>query len=397
MIPEIVAPAGDWTNLRTAVQSGADAVYFGITGFNMRANAKNFDMSDIEKINKFCHESGVKTHLALNTIIYDNELKKLEKILNSAKRSGTDMIICWDMSVMRKALDLGLDVCLSTQASVSNSESARYYKNLGVKRIVPARECSLDQIKKIKETGIEVEIFVHGAMCVSVSGRCFMSHHLYEKSANRGECMQPCRYEYTIKNKETGAEMDIENNYIMSAKDLCTINVIDKILDSGVDALKIEGRKRSFDYVHTSVSCYKEARDLFLKNELTEQKKLQLTERLKTVFNREFSTGFYLGVPVGEFAKKGNSSSVAKKIFIGKVIQFNRKDGKALVKLTSGELVTGDNIAICGEDTGSVFSRIGEMEKKGKPVKIAYKTENICLKLDRPVNKDDNVFVIKNA
>ena len=235
--PELMAPVGNFEMLKAAVDAGADAVYFGVKNFNMRANAKNFSKDDLKKITEFCHKNKVKAYLTLNIIIYEDELKEVKDLLKKAKEANIDMIICWDLSVIKLAKEIGLDICASTQASISNSESANYYKKLGVKRIVLARECSFEQIKEIrKKTDLEIEVFIHGAMCVSVSGRCFLSHHLFNKSANRGDCLQPCRREYLIVDKEeNGNELIIGKDYVMSAKDLCSIMFIDKLILDGID------------------------------------------------------------------------------------------------------------------------------------------------------------------
>jgi len=223
--PELMSPVGNWEMLKAAVDAGADAVYFGIKNLNMRVNAKNFTVDDLKKITEFCHKNNVKTYLTLNIIVYENELKDVEVVLKAAKQANIDMIICWDLSVIKKAKESGLEVCISTQASISNSSSANFYKELGAKRIVLARECTLDQIKEIRsKINLEIETFIHGAMCISISGRCFLSHHLFNKSANRGECMQPCRRKYLIYDKEeSGNSMLLGEDYVMSAKDLCTI------------------------------------------------------------------------------------------------------------------------------------------------------------------------------
>ena len=394
--PEIVAPAGDWTMLRAAVKAGANAVYFGLDSLNMRMNARNFSLKEIPKLISFCHENDVDTHLTLNSIMFDNEMNKIEKILSVAGKSGIDMIICWDMAVIRKALVHDIPICLSTQASVSNPESAKFFKELGVKRIVPARECSLKDIRKIKKTGIEVEIFVHGAMCVSISGRCFMSHHLYGKSANRGECMQPCRYEYKIVDKEAGKELVVENNRIMSPKDLCTIEFFDKIIETGADAFKIEGRKRSPEYVYTATSCYRKALDFYKKKQLTSTKKKELLKELNTVFNRGFSNGFYLGKPSNlDIANTGKSNASMKKSLVGRVINSNNRE--TLIKMDSQEIIKGELISIQGPETGVVMHVIDNMKICNRESDIAKKADIVHIELKEDVNKDDNVFVIRRV
>src|SRR3989344_6053661 len=339
--PELMSPVGNWEMLKAAVDAGADAVYFGIKNLNMRVNAKNFTVDDLKKITEFCHKNNVKTYLTLNIIVYENELKDVEVVLKAAKQANIDMIICWDLSVIKKAKESGLEVCISTQASISNSSSANFYKELGAKRIVLARECTLDQIKEIRsKINLEIETFIHGAKCISISGRCFLSHHLFNKSANRGECMQPCRRKYLIYDKEeSGNSMLLGEDYVMSAKDLCTISFIDKLIEAGIDSFKIEGRKRSPEYVFTLTKVYREAIDSYFKNELTEHKKQQLFDELKTVFNRGFSSGFYFGKPSSEdFAETRGSLATMKKIFIGKITNYYQKIKVASLMLNSDRL-----------------------------------------------------------
>ncbi|MBI5332924.1 MAG: U32 family peptidase [Candidatus Aenigmarchaeota archaeon] len=436
--PEIVSPAGDWTMLRAVVNAGADAVYFGLKELNMRATAQNFSLSELEKVVKYCHEnscgsnysalqnshynknpdgfyndensqqagyginsqihSGVghdtKTHLTLNSIVFGNELKIVDAILRAAKKARIDMIICWDMGVVRKALALGLDVCLSTQASVSNSESAKFYKELGVRRIVPARECSLEQIKAIKKTGIEIETFVHGAMCVSISGRCFLSHHLYGKSANRGECLQPCRYEYDIIDRHRGKELVIGKNYVLSPKDLCSMPFIDKLIKAGIDAFKIEGRKRSPEYAAVTTGCYKKAVDLHQHGKLTTNTKKELIEKLGTVFNRGFSKGFYFTEPgKSDYANIGGSAATMRKEYVGAVAGFGADN--TAIKIKSGIVKKGDQLIIEGPDTGIVMHKVTRMVVGNKVSDKAGKQDMIYLKIKKPVKRGDGVYLLR--
>ena len=259
---ELLSPAGDWASLTAAIETGCDAVYFGLKEFSMRANAKNFEISEMKKISSFCHENAVKCYLTLNTIIYDDEIPKLRDIVKEAKKAEIDAVMAWDMSVINICKENDQMFYVSTQASISNTESARYYKELGAGRVVLARELKLDQIKKIiSESGIEVETFIHGAMCVALSGRCFMSQFVYGRSANRGDCIQPCRRKYNINDPETGAELEIGNNYVMSPKDLCALPFLDKLIEAGIKSFKIEGRNRSPEYVKEVTSAYRKAID----------------------------------------------------------------------------------------------------------------------------------------
>jgi len=293
MKPELLAPAGNFTSLKAAIQGGADAVYFGIDKLNMRT--KNFKLSDLKKIKTIC--KSVKRYLTLNTIIYESELKQAEKIIKTAKPFIT-AVICWDLSIIQLCKKHKVPFHISTQASVSNSQAALFYKKLGAKRIILARECSLKQIKEISsKVKIDLEVFIHGAMCVAVSGRCFTSQFTFGKSANRGECLQNCRREYTIKDVDEKFELKLDNNFVMSAKDLCTLEFLDKLKQAKISSFKIEGRNRSPEYIKTVTEVYREAID----TKLTKTRTQQLIKKLKTVYNRDFSSGFYLNQPVNEF------------------------------------------------------------------------------------------------
>ena len=395
--PELMAPVGNFEMLKAAIDGGADAVYFGVKDFNMRANAKNFSKNDLKEIVKVCHENKVKTYLALNIIIYENELKDVKNLLEEAKKSKVDMIICWDLAVIKLARDAGLEICASTQASISNSEAANFYKELGAKRIVLARECSLEQIKEIrKNTDLEIEIFIHGAMCVSVSGRCFLSHHLFNKSANRGECMQPCRREYSILDKEeNGNELILGKDYVMSAKDLCSIMFIDKLIEARIDSFKIEGRKRSPEYVFNVVKVYREAIDLYFENKLSEKKKEELFLELKKVFNRGFSEGFYFDKPSGkDFAETRNSAASTRKEFIGKITNYFDKIKVAALKIETGELKIKDKVLIQGEKTGNLEIEIEDLRFEDKKIKKASKGQEVSFNCQK-ARKNDKVYLVR--
>ena len=397
--PELMAPVGNFEMLKAAIDGGADAVYFGVKDFNMRANAKNFSKNDLKEIVKVCHENKVKTYLALNIIIYENELKDVKNLLEEAKKSKVDMIICWDLAVIKLARDAGLEICASTQASISNSEAANFYKELGVKRIVLARECSLEQIKEIrKNTDLEIEVFIHGAMCVSVSGRCFLSHHLFNKSANRGECMQPCRREYSILDKEeNGNELILGKDYVMSAKDLCSIMFIDKLIEAKIDSFKIEGRKRSPEYVFNVVKVYREAIDLYFENKLSEKKKEELFLELKKVFNRGFSEGFYFDKPSGkDFAETRNSAASTRKEFIGKITNYFDKIKVAALKIETGELKIKDKVLIQGEKTGNLEIEIEDLRFEDKKIKKASKGQEVSFNCQK-ARKNDKVYLVREV
>jgi len=391
---EILAPVGNHEMLSAAINSGADSIYFGISGFNMRAGAKNFMPDEMKTIVSKCHTNGLKAYLALNTIIFEHELEKVKSILKLAKDSGVDAVICYDMAVARFAEKLKIDVHISTQASVSNSSAADVYKKLGAKRIVLARECSLKDIKKIKKKDIEIEVFIHGAMCVSESGRCFMSEHLYGKSANRGECIQPCRRAYKITDTETKKELVLDNNYVMSPKDMCTIMFIEKLIDAGINCFKIEGRNRSPEYVKITVEVYKQAIELYSQKKLTLAKKKQLYKKLQKVYNRGFSDGFYMGKPIGDWAESYGSQSTMVKEYVGYVVNYFKTPKVAEIKLQSGHVKLGDKILIIGPTTGCVEEKITSMQVNKKPIKSAKKPGTFALKIPL-VRKNDKVYLWK--
>jgi len=365
---ELLAPAGNFPMLVAAVNAGADAVYFGLKDFSMRANARNF---------------------TINVIIYDEELKKIERVIKKIK-GKVDAVICWDLSVIKLCKKYKIPFHISTQASVANSEAAKFYKELGAERIVLARELNLKQIKEISKN-IEIEAFIHGAMCVAVSGRCFMSQHLFGKSANRGQCIHPCRRTYVVKDTQEGYELKLENNKIMSAKDLCTLPFIEKLKNAGINSFKIEGRNRDPRYVDAVVKVYRKALD----KKLSKEEIKESIEELKKVYNRKFSSGFYLGVPTSDdFTDVEHSAAKEKKHFIGKIQHFYPKLKVGTIKLVS-ELKLGDNINIIGKTTGIEKTEIKRIEIKNKPVKNAKKCQEIAIKFPSRVRKNDEVYVIQ--
>ncbi len=394
---ELLAPVGNFTNLSVAINAGADAVYFGLKEFSLRANARNFELKDLEKIKEMCSKNPkkkIKRYLTLNSIIYNEEIPKIDKILEKiSKKKLADAIICWDLSVIQLCKKHKIPFHISTQASVSNYASAEFYKKLGAERIVFARELNLKQIKDIiKKTGIEGESFIHGAMCLAVSGRCLMSQFLFNRSANRGQCIHPCRREYIIKDTQQGKEMKIENNHVLSAKDLCTLPFIEKLKSSGITSFKIEGRNRDPRYVDTVVRVYRKALD----NKLNEKEINSLLEELNTVYNKGFSSGFYLGSPTSDdFAKVEHSQATEKKHFIGKIEHYYPKVKVATIKLTSPIPVKlKDKISIIGQTTGIINSTIESMEIKGKPISKAVKGDEIGIKINSLVRRNDEVYVI---
>jgi len=394
---ELLAPVGNWIMLEAAIQAGADSVYLGIKGLNMRARAQNFELKDLEKITKRAHKDKVKVYLALNTVVYDNEISQIKEILKAAKKYKVDAIICWDLAVISEAKKLKLPIHISTQASISNFEALKFYYQLGARRFILARELSLEQIKEIKKKikqhklKAEIEVFIHGAMCVSISGRCFMSQFSFNKSANRGECWQPCRREYLIKDKENEIEFRLGHNYILSPKDLCTIGFIDKLIGAGIDAFKIEGRNRSPEYVKTVVSAYRKViNDPKNKNLVKEQLK-----KLKTVYNKGFSTGFFLGKPINQWSDVYGSKAAETKQYLGKVLNYYSRPGVAEILLEAGNLKIGDRIMIQGNKTGVIEQKITSMEINKKKTKTAKKAQKIGLKTKK-VRENDKIYKIVN-
>ncbi|MDP3581105.1 MAG: peptidase U32 family protein [Ignavibacteria bacterium] len=394
--PELLAPAGNWAMLNTAIKSGANAIYFGVKQLNMRAAAGNFDISELDEIVKVCAESNVKAHLTLNTIVYENELGELDEIIRAAKQAGIELIICWDMSVIQKCMEHQVPFCISTQASISNSASIKFYENLGASRVVLARECTLDKIRDIKsKSKIKIETFVHGAMCVAVSGRCFMSHELFGKSANRGECLQPCRREFEVIDKDQSGSLVLGEDYVMSPKDLCTIEILDKLIEAGIDSFKIEGRKRAPEYIAKVVSTYRQAIDLYFDGKLTPEIKKQFVEELQKVYNRGFSTGFYLGIPsTKDFANIYGSAATTKKSYVGKVVNYYKKSNVVSVKLEADAMSVGETIYIIGNTTGTIELKIDRLMLDEKELTTSEKGTEITFKCSELVRPNDRIYKI---
>jgi len=397
--PELMAPAGDWTMLKTAVQAGANAVYFGVDKLNMRAKAKNFTLGDLPSIVEFCKENNVKSYLTINTIVFEEEIPELEELIIVSKNAGIDRIICWDLSVAELCNQHDYPFCISTQGSVSNSLAAFVYKKLGAVRIVLARECSLEEIKKIKEnTDLEIETFIHGAMCIAVSGRCFMSHHMFAQSANRGECVQTCRREFEIYDSASDKSLIMGEDYVMSPNDLCTIEFIDKLIEAGIDSFKIEGRKRSPEYVAKTVSVYRRAIDLYSDGKLTDDVKKEMLEELKQVYNRGFSSGFYFDVPSSEdYANIHGSKATKKKEYLGKVLNYFQKAKAAHILIESGSLNKNDDLLIIGETTGVVEIKVTSFLRNDESATSAEKGDEITFVVDDLVRPRDKVYLLKNV
>lgn len=357
--PELMAPAGNLIHLQTAIHAGADAIYFGSSQFNMRARARNFSPDDLVPMVNRCHEAGVKAYLTVNTIVYENELDDLRQLLIQAGEAKTDMVIAWDWGVIDLCQELGVPFAISTQGSVSNSAGIRLAEKLGAKRVVLARECSLEDLRLIREkSSLEIEVFVHGAMCVAVSGRCFMSHELFNHSANRGDCIQPCRrtYEVTATDTETGDQLIIGEDSIMSPSDLCALPFLDQLIASGVHSLKIEGRKRSPEYVQVVTGVYRQAIDAVMEDRFTPDRIQNWMEQLGTVFNRGFSSGFYLDIP-GESAWSAGPSnqSAWHKEYIGKMVTTPGVPGSVSLKIEARNALRHEKVVLNSVHTGVAF------------------------------------------
>jgi len=406
---EIMSPAGSYESLSAAIQGGADSVYFGVGKLNMRSrSSSNFDVDDLQKISRICKEKNIKTYLTLNTVIYDNELDEIKRIIKIAKSSGINAIIASDTAVMKHASEIGLPVHISTQCNVTNIEAVKFWSQFG-DVIVMARELSLKQVSDIvkaieKEniTGpsgelIKVEIFAHGALCMAISGKCYLSLDNMNYSANRGECLQICRRSYIVTDKEEGFELEIDNQYIMSPKDLCTIEFLDKIVKSGVSVLKIEGRGRSADYVKTVTQCYKEALKAVYEGDYNDDNIKKWKENLKNVFNRGFWDGYYLGRKLGEWADKYGSQAKYKKVYVGKVLNFFSKLNVAEIKMETKELSVKDLVMIIGSTTGVEEFIVDEIRVDRKQVNTTKKGDICSIPVPAIVRRGDKVYKLIEA
>lgn len=403
---ELLAPAGSFESLRAAIGAGADAIYFGVEGFNMRANtAKKFTLDDLREIADICHEHDVKCYLALNTLVYDNNVEDMKAAIDAVKEAGVDAVISFDFSVIEYARSIGVEVHISTQHSISNIEAVKFFAQWS-DRVVLARELTLDQIKEIVEQIkeqdvrgpkgrlVEIEVFIHGAMCVAVSGRCGMSLYMYNTSANCGKCSQPCRRTYTVKDRGTGKELDIDNEYVMSTQDLCTIGMIDEIMDSGVVSLKVEGRGRAPEYVDEVIRCYREAIESVKNGSFDKEKVEAWNERLGTVYNRKMSEGFYRGKAFKYWSQGAHSQATQKKELVGTVEHYYPKIGVVEVRVHASDVRDTDECLFLGKTTGLLRAKPEKMMIDEDQVEHAEKGSVITFKVPSRVRKNDKFYKI---
>lgn len=398
---ELVAGAGDWASLRAAADAGADSVYFGLKNFNLRSHALNFDFLELKKVADFLHRKKKKAYLVLNSLIYQPELKKLKIYLGEAKKARVDAVIAWDMAVVVLAREHGLKVHLSTQASVANLIALQFYQSQGVERVILARECRLHQIKEIaakiekEKINCQLEAFVHGAMCVSISGRCFLSELSFLKSANRGSCLQVCRRNFKITDTQDNQDYLLGQDYILSAKDLCALDFVDRLISAGVKAFKVEGRRRSSEYNRIVVSAYREAIDAFYQGSLSRSLKEKLKIKLKKVYNRGFSSGFYFGRP--EAWQGRELESGYEKIYLGEVLKFYRAIKVAEIQLKGGsqgpKLKRGQVLLFTGKNSGPNFIKAEQIQINHCFVDLVMPGEKCGIKLNFKAYPKDKIFI----
>lgn len=396
--PELVAPAGNFAMLNAVLNHGADSVYFGIGNLNMRVQAENFTVEDLPEIMRIVREHNAKAHLTLNTMLFEGELEQVNTIIKAAKQNGVNSIICWDLAAISLCCSHGIPFHISTQASISNSLSANMYHKMGAERVVVARECSLEQIKEIKANSpVEVEAFVHGAVCIAQSGRCFMSHEVFGRSGNRGDCLQNCRREYEIYDKRKDVTLLLGSDYVMSSKDLCTIEFIDQLIEAGIDAFKIEGRKRSPEYAARTTSVYRRAIDAYFEGTLTGEVKAGMLRELEEVYNRGFTKGFYLEEPGADsFIEHEGSASPVQKELLGKVLNYYPKSSIAFIQILANELNNGDKLLIIGNTTGVVELEASQLRVNEVENTHAGKGDTVTFSCSSKVRQGDKVYRIVN-
>jgi len=405
---ELMSPVGSYESLAAAIQAKADSIYFGVGELNMRSRAAyNFTVKDLKKIADICKKNNIKSYLTLNVVVYDNEFKAIKKLCDAAKKAKISAVIASDLAVIQYANKIKLPVHISTQANVSNIEAVRFYSRYA-DVIVLARELTLEQIrniaKEIKKQNmrgpnkqlVKIELFIHGAMCVSISGKCQMSLALYNEPANRGKCLQACRRAYRVIDEETGDELVIDNKYVMSPKDLCTIGFIDKLIEAGVSVFKIEGRGRSPEYVYTVTKVYKEAVESYFNGSYTKTKIKHWTAELEKVFNRGFwQGGYYLGKKLGEWSGTYGSKAAKEKRYIGLIENYFPKPNAAQIKIESGKLNINDDILITGPTTGVLQFKLESMFVNEKPSKTGKKGWDVTIKIPNKVRKNDKLYIVK--
>ncbi|MBP5549683.1 MAG: U32 family peptidase [Bacteroidales bacterium] len=402
---EIMAPAGNFECLRAAIQGGANSVYFGIGRLNMRSHsANNFAPEDLPEIVRICREAGVKTYMTLNIVLYGEDITPAHEALDAAKAAGVDAIIASDMAVILYCRQIGLEVHISTQLSISNYEALKFYAQFA-DVVVLARELNLKQVKEIHDkilsdglrgpSGelVRIEMFAHGAFCMAISGKCYLSLHHYNASANRGACMQLCRRGYRVTDLETGTELEIDNKYIMSPKDLCTIEFMDKFIEAGVKVFKIEGRARSAEYVRRTVECYRKAADAVCDGCYTPELTAQLKASLSEVFNRGFWDGYYQGAELGEWSNVYGSQATKKKIYLGKITNWFDKISVAEIAVEATDLPAGSEIMVIGATTGTVIFKADDIRVDFKTVDVARKGERCSVASADKLHRGDKVFL----
>lgn len=402
---EIMAPVGSYESLAAAVQGGADAVYFGVEGLNMRSKSSvNFTLDDLHRIALFCHQNAMRSYLTVNTVVFDDDIELMHSIVDAAKQAGISAIIASDMATILYARSIGVEVHISTQVNVSNSEAVRFYAQYADVMVL-ARELNLEQVGRIHQaitegdirgphgSQVRIEMFCHGALCMAVSGKCYLSLQLTGASANRGACRQICRRSYTVRDRETGDELDIENKYIMSPKDLKTIHFINKMIDAGVRVFKIEGRARGPEYVRIATQCYDQALRACLDGSFNEQKVAQWDEQLTRIFNRGFWNGYYLGQRLGEWTAKYGSSATRVKVYAAKGIRYFSNIQVAEFQMEAGELHVGDEIVIIGPTTGAIPMTINEIRVDLKPVETTKRGERFSIPVPEKIRPSDKLYL----
>ena len=401
---EIMAPVGSYESLAAAIEAGADAVYFGVEGLNMRSRSSaNFTLDDLAEIVRRCHQEQVKTYLTVNTVIYDTDLDYLDKIIAAAKTAGVTAIIASDIAVFNACRRHGVEIHISTQCNITNIEAVRFYAGIADVMVL-ARELNLDQVRAIYDTieaedirgphgqRVRLEMFCHGALCMAVSGKCYLSLHQMNSSANRGACTQICRRGYEVTDLETGDKLNVDNKYIMSPKDLKTIHFLDRLVDAGVRVLKIEGRARGPEYVYTAVKCYSEALEAICKGTYNAEAVARWDEELAKIFNRGFWDGYYLGQRLGEWSAKYGSTATRTKQYVAKGVKWFSKLGVGEFLMEGAELCVGDEVVITGPTTGALIITVEDIRVDGKSVDRAVKGDSFSIAVPAKIRPADRLY-----